>query len=129
MKVKMAEICDAYNYLKSQEHLARAYMEVDSEMRKLIDNYASVLTMSEICKMYSIYWGCRAIGQYHERFFSHVLCKTYNVFDKSHSRYILVLNAIKQNNPEWVSAFEHEHERKLARCKVSVCSLEEALTL
>lgn len=129
MKVKLTEVSTAFDYIRNHERLARAYMEVDEEMRKLIERYQSVLTKSEICKMYGEFWGCAAIEQYRNRFFSRVLCNTYNVFDKSHSRYILVLNAIKQNNPEWITAFEHEHEQKLARCKVSVYSLEEALTL
>lgn len=129
MTIRLGEVCDAYNYIKNHEHLAKAYMEVDGEMRELIERYQNILTKSEICKMYGEFWGCVAIEQYRKRFFSRVLCNTYNVFDKSHSRYILVLNAIKQNNPEWVAAFEHEHDRKIARCKVSVYSLEEALTL
>lgn len=129
MRIRLTEIVDAYNYIHENEKLKKIYAEVDCKMRELIEQYAAVLTQSEICKAYLDFWGSRAVEQYCERFFTYVLCNTYNVFDESHSRYILVLDAIKQNNPEWVTAFEHEHERKLAQCKVSVYSLEEALTL
>lgn len=128
MYVKCLEVNDAFQYIKNRESLAKIYVQVDEEMRKMIEKYGSVLSDSERCKAYSAFWGCRSTEEYYAKFFNQVLVPSYNVFDKTHLRYIAVLNAIKVNNPEWVTVFENIHKRRLEQCKVSVYSLEEALT-
>lgn len=129
MYVKLMEVGETFNYIRRNDLLMKVYVEIDSEMRKLVEKYSNVLLESEKCKAYSIFWGARSVEEYRDRFLTWVLIYTYNVFDKTHVRYLSVLKAIKENNPEWVSAFENAHKRKLASCKVSVYSLEEALTV
>lgn len=128
MRVRLIEVCDTYSYIKGNGSLMRGYCEADAEMRKLTDSYANVLEAPDKTKAYGVFWGCHSAEEYQKRFLYQVLISCYNVFDKTHLKYVSILNAIKANNPEWVTAFENDHEHKLARCKVSVYSLEEALT-
>lgn len=128
MYVRLYEVGDACNYIRENSSLMLGYCEANTEMRKLTDNYANVLEAPDKSKAYGVFWGCRSVQEYQKRFLYQVLIPCYRVFDKTHLKYVSILNAIKENNPEWVTAFESAHEQKLAACKVSVYSLEEALT-
>ncbi len=128
MSGKASKASIMYECFPSNQALIKAYKKVEIEMRRLIGKYENVLSDAEKCKAYALLWGCSVVENYQRSFFYQVLIPTYNVFDNTHGRYLTILNAIKANNPEWVTAFENDHEYKLSRCKVSVYSLEEALT-
>lgn len=125
MYYRLQQVSEAEHYIRNNESLMRTLREVDSVRKELLEKYEHVLTDSEKCNASGIFWGCRSEEEYRSKFLTTVLIPAYNVFDKTHCRYNGILNAIKENNPEWVSAFENAHKHKLKVCKVSVYPLEE----
>lgn len=104
-------------YIKTNQNLIRERIKAFKECDRIIDEYKDVLTDTDVCKAKALYWGCDSPEEYRHKFLVLILMDAYRVWDESHMRYPVLLNAIEQRDPQWKARFESEHERKLNRCK------------
>lgn len=107
--------------------------KIQNQIRKTADyfvfQYHDFLTDAERCYAKQLTWGLSSVADYKNLFLVLVLMNTYKVFNESHERYITLLRVVNNLNPEWVERIEKDHEAKIARCKVSVYPIREALTV
>ena len=91
------------------------------DMRKhLITCYKPVLNEYLCREAYGITWGRKNYEDYSFGFLVQVLMRSYSVYNETHKRYPIILELIKKHHPEWVRAFERDHEDKLRLCKVEI---------
>ena len=95
--------------------------EVHELLKELIDTYEFYISKNDISRAWMLeteIW--RDSTSMVSGFFRIILMHSYHVYDETHGGYQALLEAIKENNPEWAEAFEADHKRKLARCKVPI---------
>ena len=119
---------EAETFSSNQETLKK----IQNQIRKTADHfvflYRDCLTDSEKCHAKQLIWGLSSVAEYNRLFLVLVLMNSYKVFDESHERYIALLQVVNKLNPEWIKSITKDHEAKIARCKVSVYPIGEALT-
>ena len=129
MSYTARSVCsETENYLSKREDIIRLNRQVGETCEDFLACYESFLSGSEKCQTKSLIWGVRSIREYKNRFLVQVLMASYKVWNESHMRYLELLDAVKENNPEWVERIMRDHESKIKNCKVSVYPLKEALT-
>lgn len=126
--IPRAAVSDTANYLSKREDIIRLNQMVGEACEKFLTSYAGFLNGQEKCRAQSLIWGIRSVKEYYNKLLVQVLMASYNVWDESHLRYPVLLDVVKENNPDWVERIVKNHDEKLKKCKVSVYPLEEALT-
>ena len=90
-----------------------------AEAEKLINSYRDVLDEEHITKANCLCWGLKSVEEYKHSFLVNVLMD-YKIWEISDAEYEKLCKAIEQNNPEWLSRFLNDAERRKNRIKVSV---------
>lgn len=90
-----------------------------AESERLIDSYRDVLDEEHITKAKCMCWGFKSVEDYRRTFLANVLMD-YKVWEISDAEFENLCKAIEQNNPEWLSFFLDDAERKKNCLKVLV---------
>ena len=106
----------AESKLKKNPAVVANTMAIFERADQLVEAYGNILEQKDVSKAQALCWGRESVEAYERAFFVNVLTG-YRIWEVKESYLKKLRNAIKKNNPEWLSRFEKDLEDKRKRLK------------
>lgn len=104
----------AESKIKKNPSIVANTMAIFERADRLVDAYSQILEQKDVSKAKALCWGRESVEDYERAFFVNVLTG-YRIWEVKESYLKKLRDAIKKNNPEWLSRFEKDLEDKRKR--------------